>query len=57
MLEERRECKEVVTQFAAAVKALEHAGFKYFAAAVEACVTGPQDYDRDEMEKLFLKLA
>lgn len=57
MLDEGRECAEVVTQFSAATRALENAGFKYFAAALEQCVNDPAGYDRDEMEKLFLKLA
>ncbi len=58
MLEEGRECRDVVTQFAAATRALENAGFKYFAAVLEKCMTDPETgYDRDEMEKLFLKLA
>jgi DNA-binding FrmR family transcriptional regulator len=62
MLEDGRECGEVVTQFAAALKALEQAGFKYFAATLAQCALDPdkaagEGYTPERLEKLFLQLA
>lgn len=62
MIESGRECGDVVTQFAAAMKALEHAGFKYFAATLAECARDPQQaeaqgYTPEKLEKLFLQLA
>jgi DNA-binding FrmR family transcriptional regulator len=39
MLEEGRDCSDVITQFSASMRALEHAGYKYFAATVAMCAT------------------
>ena len=62
MISEGRECTDVVTQFAAAIKALEQAGFKYFAATMAQCALDPEKaaangYSPDKLEKLFLQLA
>ena len=61
MIEEGRECKDVVTQLAAAARALDKAGFKIIATGLRHCVTendeGVRDVDLAEMEKLFLSLA
>ena len=62
MIEEGRDCEEVVTQFAAATKAFERAAFKYFSTALAECVAGSPraaagGYDRERMERLFLKLS
>jgi len=62
MIGEGRECSDVVTQFAAAMKALEQAGFKYFAATLAQCALDPQratanGYSPEKLEKLFLQLA
>ena len=62
MIEEGRECKDVVTQLAAVSKALDRAGFKIVATGLRECVTG-STADGDppmseaELEKLFLALA
>lgn len=54
LIEEGAECKEIVTQIAAAQGALDRVGFKMMAAAL----TNPdRDTDLDELEKLFLKLS
>jgi DNA-binding FrmR family transcriptional regulator len=62
MLDERRECRDVVTQIAAATKALEQVGFKLLAAGLTTCLEDPEKaaaegYPVAEVERLFLKLA
>ncbi|MGX2998685.1 metal-sensitive transcriptional regulator [Streptomyces sp. JNUCC 64] len=64
MIEEGRDCAEVVTQLAAASRALDRAGFAIIATGLEHCLTGedmsdPADRDqmRARLEKLFLSLA
>ncbi|MDI3422048.1 metal-sensitive transcriptional regulator [Streptomyces luteolus] len=66
MIEEGRDCEEVVTQLAAASRALDRAGFAIIATGLQQCLTEAEDggrsaEDRDEMrarlEKLFLSLA
>jgi len=60
MIEEGRDCADVVTQLAAASRALDRAGFKIIASGLEQCVldgSGTGDADRDQLERLFLSLA
>ena len=58
MLEEGRDCKDVVTQLSAVSKALDRAGFAIIATGLEQCLTNPDEsMDKKEMEKLFLSLA
>lgn len=58
MLESGRDCKEIVTQLAAASKALDRAGFAIVASGIRQCMTDPDGgLDQAEMEKLFLSLA
>lgn len=58
MLEEGKDCKDVVTQLAAVSKALDRAGFAIIARGMEQClISEDQDLDRKELEKLFLALA
>ncbi|QXQ97880.1 metal-sensitive transcriptional regulator [Streptomyces sp. WY228] len=66
MIEEGRDCEEVVTQLAAASRALDRAGFAIIATGLQQCLTEMEDgsrtgEDRDVMrgrlEKLFLSLA
>jgi DNA-binding FrmR family transcriptional regulator len=62
MLEEGRECRDVVTQLSAATKALEQAGFRLVAAGLTYCVSEPDKAEADgyplaEVEKMFMKLA
>jgi DNA-binding FrmR family transcriptional regulator len=62
MLDNGRECKDVVTQISAATRALEQAGFKLVAAGLTYCLTHPEEaeaagYPLDVVEKMFLKLA
>jgi DNA-binding FrmR family transcriptional regulator len=62
MLEENRECRDVVTQLSAASKALEQAGFRLIAAGLTYCVEHPEQaaadgYPIDAVQKMFMKLA
>jgi DNA-binding FrmR family transcriptional regulator len=62
MLEEGRDCADVITQFSAATRALERAGYKFFAGTVEQCVADPDaaaadGYSAGRLEKLFMQLS
>ena len=60
MIEEGRDCADVVTQLAAASRALDRAGFKIIATGLQECAAstdGTADADRAQLEKLFLSLA
>jgi len=62
MLDDGRECKDVVTQISAATKALEQAGFKLVSAGLTYCLAHPEEaaadgYPLDVVEKMFMKLA
>lgn len=62
MLVESRECRDVVTQIAAATKALEQVGFKLLASGLSTCLQDPEKaaadgYPVEEVERLFLKLS
>jgi len=60
MIEEGRDCADVVTQLAAASRALDRAGFKIIASGLTQCARdsdGTADADRDLLERLFLSLA
>ena len=59
MVEDGRDCRDVVTQIAAASKALERVGFKIIATELQSQIQeDPTSTDhRSEMEKLFLSLA
>jgi DNA-binding FrmR family transcriptional regulator len=51
-----------VTQFAAAIKALEQAGYKYFATTLTHCALDPakaeeQGYTAEKLERMFLQLS
>ena len=62
MIEQGRDCKDIVTQLAAVSKALDKAGFKIVATGLRQCLTGEtpensQPLTEAELEKLFLALA
>ena len=60
MLEEGRECEDVVTQLSAVLKALERTGFAIVATGLQQCLAagdGIDSVDVKKMEKLFLSLA
>ena len=62
MLEEGRECRDIVTQLSAATRALEQAGFRLISAGLTWCTEHPEEavergYPLDEVERMFMKLA
>lgn len=60
MIEEGQDCTAVVTQLAAASKALDRAGFAIIACGLRQCLAdsdGEDTPDAAAMEKLFLSLA
>lgn len=62
MLDEDRDCREVVTQLSAAIKALEQAGFRLVASGLTWCANNPEKAEADgyplpEVEKMFMKLT
>lgn len=62
MIEQGRDCKDVVTQLAAVSRALDKAGFKIVATGMRQCLTGETTDGKEplteaELEKLFLALA
>ncbi len=60
MIEEGRDCADVVTQLAAASRALDRAGFQIIATGLQQCAQNGDDTadaDRARLERLFLSLA
>lgn len=63
MIEDGRECKDVVTQLAAVSRALDRAGFKIVATGLRECLVDNgengdgENLDVEQLEKLFLALA
>jgi DNA-binding FrmR family transcriptional regulator len=62
MLQERRDCADIVTQLAAASRALDRAGFKLLATGMKQCMAASaagevEPMSPEQMEKLFLSLA
>jgi DNA-binding FrmR family transcriptional regulator len=62
MLDDGRECRDIVTQISAANRALEQAGFRLVSAGLAYCLSNPEQaeadgYPLDEVEKLFMRIA
>ena len=59
MIEEGRNCQDIVTQLSAVSKAVDRAGFAVIALGLRQCLVDPtsEQVDVDAMEKLFLSLA
>lgn len=62
MIDDGRDCNDVLTQFAAANRALSKAGYGFFAATMEQCHLHPEEalesgYSPEAMEKMFLRLS
>ncbi|GAA2480225.1 DNA-binding FrmR family transcriptional regulator [Streptomyces sp. TLI_185] len=66
MIEEGRDCEDVITQLAAASRALDRAGFAIIATGLQQCLTDVESGRRNgedveqmraRLEKLFLSLA
>lgn len=58
MVEDGRDCEEIVTQLAAVSKAVDRAGFSTISVGLRQCLEDPAaPLDADKLEKLFLSLA
>lgn len=59
MVEEGRDCEDVVTQLAAVSRALDRAGFAVVASGLKQCLAADpaEQIDTSKLEKLFLSLA
>ena len=64
MIEDGRDCRDVVTQLAAVSKALNRAGFTIIATGLRECIDASEEpapganrLTIEELEKLFLSLA
>ncbi len=62
MIEEGRDCSDVMVQVAAVSRAIDRAGFKIISAELQACAaashTGEEpSMSMEQLEKLFLALA
>lgn len=58
MIDEGRDCNDIVTQLAAVSKAIDRAGFSTIAIGLRQCLENPDEgMDQAQMEKLFLSLA
>ena len=58
MIENGRDCQDVVTQLAAVSRALDRAGFKIVASGMRQCLaSGGAAVSEEQLEKLFLTLA
>ena len=62
MLQDGRDCREVVTQLSAVIGALEQAGFKLVASGLTWCLSNPGEAQAnglgvDEVQRMFMKLT
>jgi len=60
MIEQGRECKDIVTQLAAVNHAFDRAGFALIATSLKQCLAEPggaESADAQSLEKLFLSLS
>jgi len=61
MVLEERDCREIINQLAAAIRALEQAGVRLLASGLTYCLQHPEEssstgYTAEEIEKMLLKL-
>jgi DNA-binding FrmR family transcriptional regulator len=59
MIEEGRECGDVVTQLAAVSKAIDRAGFAMIAAGLEHCINEGENASaaKSRLERMFMALS
>ena len=62
MIDEGRDCRQIVTQVSAALHALEQVGFKIVASGLTYCIEHPTEaaqagYSVDDVQRMFTRLA
>ncbi len=60
MLDDGKDCREVITQLSAAQAALDRVAYRLIGAGMRYCVMNPDDTEgmtAEELEKLFLKVS
>ena len=59
MIDEGRDCGDIVTQLAAVSKAIDRAGFTMIAAGLQQCIRSNEDETdaRARLEKMFMALS
>lgn len=59
MIDEERDCRDVIQQIAAVSNATRRAGVRLLVSQLERCVADADsaDYDSAELQRLFLQLA
>ena len=59
MIQDGRNCQDIVTQLAAVSKAIDRAGFAVISTGLQQCIKQSEDgeVDTTDLEKLFLSLA
>lgn len=63
MIEEGKDCADVITQLSACKAALDKVGYRLVVAGMRHCAgasdgsANPADLDADELERLFMKLS
>jgi len=62
MIDEGRDCRQIVTQVSAALHALEQVGFKIVASGLTHCIEHPDEaaaagYSVDDVQRMFMRLA
>ena len=59
MIDDERDCREVIQQIAAVSNATRRAGVRLLVSQLERCIAdaGPADYDSNELQRMFLQLA
>ncbi|HCT13577.1 metal-sensitive transcriptional regulator [Corynebacterium nuruki] len=62
MIEQGRDCRDIVTQLAAVSRALDRAGVKVISGGMRECIRAAENGEQpelseDELEKMFLSLS
>ncbi len=58
LIEEGKDCRDVVMQLSAVSKAIDRAGFLIIASGMQQCLSNEDsEIDQKQLEKLFLSLA
>jgi DNA-binding FrmR family transcriptional regulator len=60
MLDEDKDCREVITQLSAAKSALDRIAYRLVGAGMRYCATNPDDTDGltpEDLEQMFIKIS